>query len=76
MRLLVFLLGLFLLYLVLKAYFRNLATPRQPDSARLPEQGEDMVRCVVCGVNTPRSEAILSGGDFFCSEEHRRLRRH
>lgn len=33
---------------------------------------EDMVRCQVCGVNLPRSEAILSRGRFYCGEEHRR----
>lgn len=31
---------------------------------------EDMVRCKVCGVNLPRSEAILSRGRFYCSPEH------
>jgi uncharacterized protein len=42
----------------------------------LPKTGEakveDMVRCHVCGVNLPRSEAILSRGRFYCGEEHRR----
>lgn len=33
---------------------------------------EDMVRCHVCGVNLPRSEAILSRGRFYCGEAHRR----
>jgi len=33
---------------------------------------EDMVRCKACGVNLPRSEAILSQGRFYCSDEHRR----
>lgn len=31
---------------------------------------EDMVRCHVCGVNLPRSEAILSRGRFYCGEAH------
>jgi uncharacterized protein len=34
-----------------------------------------MVRCAQCGVHLPRSEGVAAGGDFFCSEEHRRLRR-
>jgi uncharacterized protein len=34
---------------------------------------EDMVRCGVCGVNLPRSEAILSQGKLYCCDEHRRL---
>jgi uncharacterized protein len=29
-----------------------------------------MVKCAQCGVNLPRSEAIYSGGDFFCTPEH------
>lgn len=33
---------------------------------------EDMVRCQVCGVNLPRSEAILSQGRIYCCEDHRR----
>jgi len=31
-----------------------------------------MVRCKVCGVNLPRSEAVLSKGQFYCCDEHRR----
>ncbi|WP_413437263.1 PP0621 family protein [Sulfuriferula sp. GW1] len=34
---------------------------------------EDMVRCMHCGVNLPRSEAVLSRGEFFCGNEHRQL---
>ncbi len=33
---------------------------------------EDMVRCRVCGVNLPRSEAILARGRFYCCDEHRK----
>jgi len=33
---------------------------------------EDMVRCAVCKVNLPRSEALLSQGKFYCCDEHRR----
>ena len=36
---------------------------------------EDMVRCAHCGVHLPRSESYASNGEFFCSEEHLRLRR-
>ena len=32
--------------------------------------GEDMVRCAICGVHLPTSEAVTSRGDFFCSKEH------
>ncbi len=33
---------------------------------------EDMVRCQECGVNLPRSEALLSQGKTYCCEDHRR----
>jgi len=32
---------------------------------------ENMVRCEVCQVNLPRSEALLSQGKFYCCDEHR-----
>lgn len=34
--------------------------------------GESMVRCEICGLNVPRSEAVEAGGRWFCSDEHRR----
>jgi uncharacterized protein len=32
-----------------------------------------MVGCRQCGVHLPISEAIEADGNFYCSEEHRRL---
>lgn len=46
-------------------------TSQRPSS---PPVAEDMVKCVHCGVNMPRSEAIFSKGEFFCTPEHMRLR--
>jgi len=43
---------------------------RPAPPSKLPE---DMVRCDVCGVNLPRSEAFISKGRLFCSDEHRKL---
>ncbi len=47
---------------------------RRSELPRPPQQrtSEDMVKCRVCGVNLPRSEAILSRGRFYCGEEHRK----
>lgn len=39
---------------------------------RKEKNSEDMVRCEVCQVNLPRSEALLSQGKFYCCDEHRR----
>lgn len=33
--------------------------------------GESMVSCRVCGLNVPRSEAVVDGEHRYCSEEHR-----
>lgn len=74
-RLIVIIAGIALVYLVLKRYVRSLQQPAQPPQARQAGQSEDMVRCAVCGVNTPRSEAIFSGGDYFCCDEHRQAHR-
>jgi uncharacterized protein len=40
----------------------------KPPQAKSPE---DMVRCQVCGVNLPRSEAMMSHGRFYCCDQHR-----
>jgi uncharacterized protein len=37
--------------------------------------GESMVACRVCGLNVPRSEAVVDGEHSYCSEEHRRQAR-
>ena len=46
------------------------SSPKQDSSSK---HGEDMVRCGVCGVHLPTSEALTSRGDFFCSKEHLQL---
>lgn len=71
---LLILVGLILvIYLLFKSYQRKLG---QPGNTAPAERGsEDMVKCAQCGVNLPRSEAILSQGEFFCTTEHQRLGR-
>jgi uncharacterized protein len=49
---------------------RNQPKVKPPDGDR-KKTVEDMVRCQVCGVNLPRSEAILSRGRIYCCNEHR-----
>jgi uncharacterized protein len=53
-------------YLLLRSYRRQ--PPKQDTSA----PAEEMVRCVQCGVHLPKSESILAGGNFYCSDVHRR----
>lgn len=57
-----------IVFLFRKAGRRGEPLKKQQEAAKV----EDMVRCQACGVNLPRSEAIMSGGRFFCCEEHRR----
>lgn len=59
----------FVVWGVLRAYQRSLSKPPAPRQRDV----EDMVKCAHCGVNLPRSEAIYSGGAFFCTPEHQRL---
>lgn len=70
MRFLILLVGIAIIYLLLKKYFRNL---QQPDKPVRPPAAENMVRCAQCGVNVPQTEAFFSRGEHFCSDEHRKL---
>jgi uncharacterized protein len=65
-RLLFLLAVVVVVYLLLKSYRRQ--APKQDASAPV----EEMVRCAKCGVHLPKSESILAGGNFYCSDEHRR----
>ena len=58
-------------YLLLRNHRRRSQTAPPPRAAE--RFGEDMVRCRVCGVHLPASEAVKSRGEFFCSREHLQL---
>lgn len=60
----------FIVWALIRAYQRSLQNPSSPSNK---QSVEDMVKCTQCGVNLPRSEAIYSGGDFFCTPEHQKL---
>jgi uncharacterized protein len=55
-------------YLLLKSFLRQ--SPKRDKV----EASEDMVRCSQCGVHLPKSESILSGGEYYCCDAHRRER--
>lgn len=63
-----------LVYALLKKYRSSVERDEQ-DKPSAPMQ-EDMVRCTQCGVHLPKSEAILSRGEFFCCDEHRHEHQH
>jgi len=63
-------------YLFLRNHAKRSGAAQPPDSASksgASRLGEDMVRCSICGVHLPTSEAVTSRGDFFCSKEHLQL---
>ena len=60
-------------YLLLRNHAKKSGEAPPPHSASKPSEDEDMVRCRVCGVHLPTSEAVTSRGDFFCSKEHLQL---
>jgi len=54
---------------------QRLGADRRDQRARADRHTEEtMVRCEVCGLNVPQSEAVGDNGGWFCSEEHRRKR--
>ena len=55
---------------LIRAYLRSINNPTEPSRKQTVE---DMVKCAQCGVNLPRSEAIYSGGEFYCTPEHQKL---
>ena len=59
-----------LVYRLLKGYTHSVEQDR-PVPPPSKAEVEDMVRCAECGVHLPRSESILSKGEFFCCEAHR-----
>lgn len=65
-RLLFLLAVVIVVYLLLRSFRRQ--APKQDGSAA----AEEMVRCAQCGVHLPKSESILAGGNYYCSDAHRR----
>jgi uncharacterized protein len=57
-------------YLVWRGVVRRVRTDRRRGSGA---DAEPMVGCRQCGVHLPISEAVEADGNYFCSEEHRRL---
>ncbi len=68
-KIILLVLGLLLIYWVLKGYRRRV---ERDEPRPQPGAGEDMVRCARCGVHLPRGESVAVGDDFYCSPEHQR----
>ncbi len=65
------LLFLAVIVVLLVLWFKSKGRARGDLNAKSEASVEDMVRCRVCGVNLPRSEAILSRERIYCCDEHR-----
>lgn len=68
-KILLLVLGLLLVYWILKGYRRRVG---RNSSAAPPAGGENMVQCARCGVHLPRSESVSIQGRTYCSPEHQR----
>jgi uncharacterized protein len=68
LRLVIILIGLWLVLAIIKRALASLRKP-PPDKPAVAK----MVACAHCGVHLPESEAIRDGDKYFCSEEHRRI---
>jgi len=65
--------ALLLVYALVKGVRRR--NRRMHDAAKSTAQAhtdEDMVRCAQCGVHLPRSESLVTQGQYYCCAEHRR----
>ena len=71
MKYLLVLLAVVLLLWMLFGRQRTRRPPRTGATPRASGGPEEMSRCARCGVHLPRSEALLAGGEVFCSPEHR-----
>ena len=76
MRLIIFLLIGFLVWYFIRRFKRNLANLQR--AAEQAAQGKSgaakqikMQRCLHCGLHIPDNEAVFSGSDAYCCEEHR-----
>jgi len=65
-RLLVFVLLAVFAVMLVRNWSR--ANSRRPGSDA--PASEPIVRCEVCGLNVPQSEALTRGGLWYCSSEH------
>lgn len=58
-------------YALWRGWQRAQRRTRVAAERRAAVTGESMVACRVCGLNVPRSEAVVDGEHSYCSEAHR-----
>jgi len=60
----------FLIFAVIVWLIITLLKRQQWPNPPPAEKTDDMVACEICGVHIPKSEAISSQAQFYCSEAH------
>ena len=58
-------------WLVVQALRRLLHPVAAPSKPAATGAAKNMVRCELCGLHLPESEAITAHGKHFCCQEHR-----
>jgi uncharacterized protein len=71
-RIVLLLIIAFVIYLLIRGFMRKQVKRDEADGALSKSNGgEDMVACTRCGVNLPRSEALVVAGQLVCKENPR-----
>lgn len=70
MKILLFLVAVFVLLWLLRGGMSRRAPPRPP-GPRGSGEPQPMLVCAQCGVHLPRDDALPGRGGVFCSEAHR-----
>lgn len=70
--LVVFLVVLFGVWLWRQGRLNEQAEKKPPAPRQPPALPGEMVRCAVCGLHLPTTEALINGRGSFCSLEHQR----
>lgn len=70
-RIVLLLIIAFLVYLVFRGFFRANTAKKKPGPPANTAQGEAMVTCARCGVNLPKSDALVKDGVFHCDDNPR-----
>ncbi len=70
MKILLFLVAVFVLLWLLRGGMSRRAPPRPP-GPRGTAEPQAMLACAQCGVHLPRDEALPGRGGVFCGEAHR-----
>ncbi|MBT8438961.1 MAG: hypothetical protein KJO91_04480 [Gammaproteobacteria bacterium] len=67
-RLLFLLLALAAIWMIVRYYWNTSRLPKEKPTEKL--KADDMVSCHKCGLHIPVDEAVKSGNQWYCCQEH------